>query len=251
VPNYGVCTHAIQGLTRKEKVFEWGSEQVESMKLIKEGVEQAQAIKPLDYENQGNIVLAVDTSYIGVGFYIYQEDIDNPKNQYYAKFGSKQLNNLEARFSQPKRELFGLKEALRLNKRWLISARKLVVETDAKHIKGMLENPDMMPNAKINWWIDEISMYQFVLRHKAGKTFGPDRLSRCPEQKGDPKWEPCSDDEDDVNEPLIYEVADPTEPQPLPIEDFVDQIDLHRGYFYGKAASFDDFNKELVQADLK
>jgi hypothetical protein len=251
VPNYGVRAHAIQGLTRKGKLFEWGPAQVESMKLIKEGVEQAQAIKPLDYENQGNIVLAVDTSYIGVGFYIYQEDIDNPKKQYYAKFGAKQLNDREARFSQPKRELFGLKEALRLNKRWLIGARKLVVETDAKYIKGMLENPDMMPNATINRWIDEISMYQFVLRHKAGKTFGPDGLSRRPEQKGDPKWEPCSDDEDDVNEPLIYEVADPTEPQPLPIEDFVDQIDSRGGYFYGIAGGVDDFNEELVRADLQ
>ena len=52
------------------------------------------------------------------------------------------------------------------------------VETDAKYIKGMIENPDMMPTAMINCWIDEILMYQFILRHKAGVTFGPDRLSR-------------------------------------------------------------------------
>jgi len=45
----------------------------------------------------------------------------------------------------------------------LFGVRKLVVETDAKYIKGMLQNPDMMPTATINRWIDEISMFQFTL----------------------------------------------------------------------------------------
>lgn len=84
------------------------------------------------------------------------------------------MNDCEARFSHPKRELFGLKEALRINKKWLFGARKLVVETAAKYIKGMLQNPDMT----INQWIDEISLYHFTFRHKAGATFGPDGLSR-------------------------------------------------------------------------
>ena len=148
------------------------------MELIKDGVNQAKAIRPLDYEDQGPIVLAVDTSYIAVGFYIYQEDKLDPKKHYFAKFGLKPLNDREAGFSQPKRELFGLKEALRLNKCWLFGARKLIVETDAKYIKGMLENPDMMPTAIINHWIDEILLYHFTLRHKAGATFGPDGLSK-------------------------------------------------------------------------
>jgi hypothetical protein len=251
IPNYGIRAHELQDLTKKGKTFEWGPKQIESMDLIKEGVQNAQAIRPLDYENQGNIVLAVDSSYIGVGFYIYQEDVLNPTKKYYAKFGSKTLNEREARFSQPKRELFGLKEALRLNKQWLIGARKLVVETDAKYIKGMLENPDMMPNATINRWIDEIKMFHFTLRHKAGKTFGPDGLSRRPLQKGDPDVEPCSDDEDVVDDPLQYEVADSKEDQPLSIEDFVDQIDSRGGYFFNIANSLDDFRFEIQQADLQ
>jgi len=167
IQDYGIKAYALNNLKKKDVPFVWGPEQIESMEAIKEGVRQAKAIRPLDYENQGSIVLAVDTSYIAVGFYIYQEDINDPKRHYYAKFGSRLLNDREARFSQPKRELFGLKEALRMNKRWLFGARKLIVETDAKYIKGMLENPDMMPNATVNRWIDEISLYHFTLRHKA------------------------------------------------------------------------------------
>ena len=177
----------------------------------------------------------MDTSYIAVGFYIYQEDKLNPKKHYYAKFGLKTLNDREAQFSQPKRELFGLKEALRLNKKWLFGARKLIVETDAKYIEGMLENPDMMPTATINRWIDKILLYHFTLRHKAGATFGPNGLSRRPAQENDPIYKPCSDDEDEDPELPEFEVADLSEPQPLEIKDFVDQIDNRRGFYYGIA----------------
>jgi hypothetical protein len=251
IPNYGYRAKALQDLTKKNVKFVWGPEQIRSMEQLKEGVRQAKAIRPLDYEGQGNIVLAVDSSYIGIGFYIYQEDINDPKKHYYVKFGSKMMNDRESRFSQPKRELFGLKEALRLNKGLLFGVRKLIVETDAKYIQGMLQNPDMMPTATINRWIDEISLYHFTLRHKAGATFGPDGLSRRALHEGDPKYEPCSDDEDDAIAQIEYEVADSTEPQPLPIEDFVNDIDGRHGHLYNVAMSIDDFSTELSEADKR
>ena len=216
---------------------------------MKEGMRQAKATKPLDYENQGVIVLAVDSSYIGIGFYIYQEDLMEPKKVYYAKFGSRPMNDHEAQFSQPKRGVFGLKEVLRMNKKWLFSARKLVVKTDAKYIKKMIENLDMMPTATINRWIDEILMYQFILRHKAGATFGPDGLSRRPVQKDDLVFEPCSDDEEEPSGLPLFEVADLMEPRPLPIEKFVDEIDSWKEFFNGIAESIKDFEEELARAD--
>lgn len=249
IPNFGIRASGLQELRKKNVKFVWGPAQIKSMELLKEGVRQAKAIRPLDYEGQGQIVLAVDSSYIGIGFYIYQEDINDPKKHYYAKFGSKTMNDREARFSQPKRELFGMKEALRLNKRMLFGVRKLLVETDAKYIKGMLQNPDMMPTATINRWIDEICMFQFTLRHKAGATFGPDGLSRRPLQVGDPSHEPCSDDEEEESGEIKFEVADPNEPQPLDIKEFVDQIDDRHGFLHNVARSVDDLVTELKEAD--
>ena len=245
IPNYGIRAHELQQLTKKGVPFEWGPKQIKSMELVKDGVKNAKAIRPLDPTSTGRVVLAVDTSYMGIGFYIYQEDPLDPNIKYYAKFGSKALNEREARFSQPKRELFGLKEALRISKRWVVGIRPLVVETDAKYLKGMLDNPDLMPNATINRWIDEINLFHFVLRHKAGATFGPDGLSRRPKHDDDPVYEPCSDDEEVEVELPIFEVADSREPQPLPIEDFVDKIDTRGGYFHGIALSLNDFKTEL------
>ena len=58
------------------------------MEQLKVGVKNAQCIKPLDYSLPGSIVLAVDTSWRAIGFYIYQEDPEDKKKKAYARFGS-------------------------------------------------------------------------------------------------------------------------------------------------------------------
>ncbi|KDR64968.1 hypothetical protein GALMADRAFT_82465, partial [Galerina marginata CBS 339.88] len=246
ISNYALRARHLQKLTRKDTPFEWGPDQEKSMAMLKEGVRNSYSLKPIDYEGQGAVVLAVDTSYIAVGYYIYQEDKDDPKKHYYAKFGSITLNEQEARYSQPKRELFGLKKALEANKKWLIGVRKLIVETDAQFIGGMLHNPDMMPNAVINRWIEQIGMYHFELRHKAGKTFGPDGLSRRHRQPADPEvWETETDsdpeDDDELTGRFKITIADPTEPPIKSINDFADKIDNRKGFMQ---------QAELEEADL-
>ena len=116
-------------------------------------------------------------SWKAIGFYIYQQDPDDAKKRYYARFESITLNEREARFLQPKRELFGLMRALEEMRYWLIGCRKLIVKTDALYIFGMLRNPDYAPNATIHHWIEKVLMFHFTLRHEKGKTFGPDDLS--------------------------------------------------------------------------
>ncbi len=53
------------------------------------------------------------------------------------------------------------------------------MEVDAKYIKGMLEAPDLQPNAAMNRWIQGILLFDFTLIHVPGARFkGPDALSR-------------------------------------------------------------------------
>ena len=57
---------------------------------------------------------------------------------------------------------------------------------DAKYIKGMLNEPDLQPNATINWWIQGILLFDFALVHvPADKHKGPDALSRWALAKGE------------------------------------------------------------------
>jgi hypothetical protein len=57
--------------------------------------------------------------------------------------------------------------------------KNLTVEVDAKYIKGMINNPDLQPNATINRWIAGILLFSFKLVHvSALKHKGVDGLSR-------------------------------------------------------------------------
>ena len=75
----GVCRVFIQDfarlagplneLLRKNKVFEWGESQGNSIKELKVALLRAM---PLGNIDEGVVVLGVDTSYLAIGFYIYQ-----------------------------------------------------------------------------------------------------------------------------------------------------------------------------------
>ena len=83
---------------------------------------------------------------------------------------------------------------------FLVGVRNLVVEVDARYIKGMLNNPDIAPSASVNRWIVSILTFHFELQHVPGKHHGPDRLSRHPPQPDDD-----SDEEEDSEDEEEFE----------------------------------------------
>ena len=150
IKDYASRAEPIQLLTRKYEEFRWGPEQTAAMKDLQNAIAEAPILKNIDYELDEVVKLSVDTSYIAIGWYISIPDRENSSKWHYVRFGSMLMSERESRYSQPKRELFGLMRALEENKYWLIGCRKLIVETDAKYIKGMLNNPGVGPNATIN-----------------------------------------------------------------------------------------------------
>ena len=221
IRNFAHRAHHLVKLTRKGTEWEFGDKQLAAMDDLKEALVTSPALRPIDYHSEAPVILGVDTSYIAIGSILSQCDVDNPKLRYVAKFGSITLNDREARFSQPKLELYGLYRTLRSLKLYLIGVRNLVVEVDAKYIKGMLSNPDIAPSASINRWILSILMFHFTLVHVPGSQHGPDGLSRRRPQPGDEE-EP-EDDFDDwidqvngfmhfINPPPSYQLARTSSP---------------------------------------
>jgi hypothetical protein len=95
------------------------------------------------------------------------------------------LNEREQRFSQAKLELFGLYRAMRELKLYILGIRNLVVEVNARYIKGMLQSPDIAPSASVNHWILAILTFHFELIHVPSTHHGADGLSRHPRQPED------------------------------------------------------------------
>nr|GAT45999.1 DNA/RNA polymerase [Mycena chlorophos] len=199
IRNFSRRAHALISLTKKDAPFTFGQAQIDAQEDLKQALIHSPALRPLDYASGAPVILSVDTSYLAVGFILSQCDPADPSRRFYARFGSITLNDRESRFSQPKLELYGLFRALRSWKSYLIGLRNLVVEVDARYIKGMLANPDLAPSASINRWILAILTFQFTLVHVPGVSHRPDGLSRRPGQPGD-QPEPDDDFDDWIDQ---------------------------------------------------
>ncbi|KXN91253.1 hypothetical protein AN958_01575 [Leucoagaricus sp. SymC.cos] len=115
------------------------------------------------------------------------------------------LDDRISHYSQSKLELYSLFRVLNATKLWIIGAKKLVVKVDAQYIKGMLNKPDIHPNAAMNRWISVILMFDFELVHVPGaKHKGLDGLSRrrIAEDEGETGSEGVEEAEDWVDEVL-------------------------------------------------
>ena len=115
---------------RKEESFLWDNRREHEFQTLEKLVSTALALRPIDYDFSNPVILAVDSSYMGVGIILSQVDKDSKMHP--AHYGSIPFNNREANYSQPKLELYGLFHALRVFRQYLYGAKNLQVEVDAK-----------------------------------------------------------------------------------------------------------------------
>ncbi len=148
IKNYSALARLLTELICKEEEFIWDEHRQEAFEMLKQVITSAPALRAINYESENPVILSVDSSLIAVGFFLAQQDDDGKRRP--AQYGSLPMNEHEARYSQPKLELYGLFRALRHYRLYLIGVKNFHVEVDAKYIKGMLNEPDLQPNATIN-----------------------------------------------------------------------------------------------------
>ena len=184
IHNYSKIGHPLTQLLHKDQDFEWTETCQAAFDTLKAAVTSAPALHPIDYASDRAVVLSVDTSKYAVGFILSQYDENGHKLP--AQYGSLPMSERESRYSQPKLELYGLYRALRAYRLYLTGVKNLHVEVDAQYIKGMLNEPDLQPNATINRWIQGVLLFTFKLIHvPAEQHRGPDALSRRPLGEGE------------------------------------------------------------------
>ena len=130
---------------------------------------------------------------IAVGYILSQEGDDG--KHYPNRFGSIRLSDVESHYSQAKLELYGLFRALRAVHIFVFGVINFTVEMDAKYVQGMINNPDLQPNATINRWIAGILLFSFRLIHVlATHHTGADGLShRLPSDEDPPEEDDFED----------------------------------------------------------
>jgi hypothetical protein len=156
------------------------------MEVIKDLVIRSPVLHPLNYAaHDWPIILAIDSSVTAVGYILMH--VRDDKRRYPSRFGSIAWTEGESQYSQAKLKLYGLFCTLRAYHIYIIRVKNLIVEVDAKYLKGMLNNPDVQPNVTINRWIAGILLFDFKLVHvPAIHHTAADRLSRRTPAPEDP-----------------------------------------------------------------
>jgi len=204
IRNFSRIARPLINLTKKDVPFEFGDEHREAVQTLKDSILESPALRHLDYECDHEVILAVDMSVVAVGFILLQLGKDG--KCYPNRFGSIALSEVESRYSQAKLELYGLFHTLRAVHVYIFGITNLMVEVDAKYIKGMINNPDLQPNTTINRWIAGILLFQFNLVHvPTAKHAGVDGLSRRPPAENDPEED--DDHEDWVDRAYSFGVT--------------------------------------------
>jgi hypothetical protein len=108
IKNFSLCAYPLIKLTRKDKPFIFGPEQIQVQEDLKTALLESPALRTINYTSSIPIILAIDTSYIAVGFQLCQCDVTTLPCLYYNQFCSITLNDREFKYSQPKLEIYGL-----------------------------------------------------------------------------------------------------------------------------------------------
>jgi hypothetical protein len=198
IKNFLLIAQPLTFLTCKDTEFVFGTKEIALQEKLKAAIVSLPAIQAIDYNSKQTIYLSVDTPYITIGYVLAQQMPGSNTKCYPSCFGSMLLNEREVNYSQPKLELYGLFHSLCATPLYIIGVKKLIVKVNTKYIRGMLNNPNIHPNATINCWIASILLCNFKLVHVPGATHGPDGLSCQPAQPDNPP-EPEDDYEDWVD----------------------------------------------------
>ena len=79
VKNFAHCAHHLTKLTCTRVPFEFGPDQLNAQKDLIKTLHDAKPLVPINYKSDDPVILAVNTSYIAVGFYLCQCTSNNQK----------------------------------------------------------------------------------------------------------------------------------------------------------------------------
>jgi hypothetical protein len=95
IASFAKCVNALVHLMRKDVPFKFGPAQVVAQADLKEALLNSPALRPINYNSDSPVILAVDTLQTAVGFYLCQANLHMAKKRYFACFGSLPLNDHE------------------------------------------------------------------------------------------------------------------------------------------------------------
>ena len=164
IPHFAHVADPLYGLLKKNSSFLWTNVHTGVIRQLKEMLLNAPVLRKARYDSEHPIIVTVDTSPIGIGWAISQEEKDGLR--YAVRFGAKILTDRQRAYPQIKRELWGMLTAIKTDREYLIGA-EVVIETYCRLLLGMISSCETSDIAMLRW-IAYIKSLCPEIKHIAG-----------------------------------------------------------------------------------
>lgn len=174
IDNFSKIAKPLTVLTSKSATFEWGDDQQEAFRKLRDKLLAAPVLCYPDFETP--FVLATDASQYALGAVLSQRKngVERP-----VAYASRQLNRAEQNYSATERECLALVWAVR-HFRCYLYGRHFQIVTDCRPLRWLMNVRD--PGSRLARWNLQLQEYDFEIEHKSGKgNTNADALSRSRE----------------------------------------------------------------------
>lgn len=175
--DYSTLVEPLRRLTRLNTRFDWGAEQAQAFKKLKQELASAETLAYFDSSKKTHII--ADASPFGLGAVLVQGETGDERIVSYA---SKALTDVERRYSQTEREALAVVWACERFHVYLYGI-DFTIWTDHKPLETIYSKKSYKPSARIERWVLRLQPYNFQVQYIPGKKNIADSLSRLMEKK--------------------------------------------------------------------
>ena len=174
--------HPLTQLTRKNEKWNWGDEQRDAFRCIKDCLVSKPILGYPDFSRAFTIY--TDASGYGIGAVLAQmqrppHSSEENDREVVIAYSSKHLNDREAKWSTTEKEAFAIIHAINVFKPYLYG-RQFTVITDHRPLEWLMSKNE--PAGRLARWALKIQEYDIKIGYRSGKTNqNADCLSRIPQ----------------------------------------------------------------------
>ena len=171
-------TDRLRKLLKKDSIWNWGKQQKEDFKNIKEMITEEPCLA--HYAKDRENIVTTDASKTELGITLWQKQSDGEITP--IAFGSRYLNDSEKNYSIGELELLAVVWGLE-NFRFYLYGKKVFLYTDHQALEPLIKRNrcNRQYSARLTRWLDRLAHFDIAIQHIAGSNLKfTDFLSRNP-----------------------------------------------------------------------